>query len=186
MDYLIAPTLFQNKTCRLPGIGTLAVITNTAETDIGKSFIKAPVSSIIFAASQEDENIFNEFTALSELIKKDLDEKGVVTLNGVGDFTKNAEGIISFQPQQLNDFFIPSVTAKRIVRQNVPHSMLVGDKETTNTVMAEYFVEEEVELKPTTDRWWVCAIVLGVIGLCIVAVYIAQNGVNLFGNVTRF
>lgn len=178
MDYLIAPTLFQNKTCRLPGIGTLSVITNTAETDFVNTQIKAPVPSIIFSASQDDENVFNEFTALSELIKKDLDEKGSVTLKGVGDFIKNEEGIISFIPQQVNQLFTPPVVAERVIRQDAEHAILVGDKETTNTVMTEYFVEDE---KPK-DRWWIWAIVLGLIGLGILGYYISQHGFNLLGN----
>ena len=183
MDYLIAPALFQNKTCRLPGIGTLAVITNTAETDFVNSQINAPVQSIIFSASEDDENKFNEFTALSELIKKDLDEKGSVTLKGVGDFVKNEEGIISFIPQLLNERFTLPVAAKIIIRQNAGHTMLVGDKETTNTVMAEYFIEEEQSI---TNRWWIWAIVLGVIGIGILVFYISQNGFNLLGNAIGF
>ena len=186
MDYLIAPALFQNKTCRLPGIGTLTVITSSAETDLGKSLIKAPVPSIVFSAAQQEENIFNEFTALSELIKKDLDEKGTVTLKGVGDFLKNKEGTIDFLPQPLPQLFTPPVVAERIIRQHAEHAMLVGDKETTNKVMSEYFVEDEVEQKPATNRWWLWAIVLGVVGTVILALYILQNGFNLLGNAAGF
>lgn len=186
MDYLIAPALFQNKTCKLPRIGTLTVITSTAETDVGKSLIKAPVPSIVFSAAQEEENIFNEFTALSELIKKDLDEKGRVTLKGVGDFFKNKEGVIDFLPLPLPQRFTPPVVAARIIRQHAEHSMLVGDKETANKVMNEYFVEEGVDEKPPTNRWWIWAIVLGVIGTAILALYILQNGFNLLGNAAGF
>ena len=171
MEYLIAPTLFQNKTCRLPGIGTLSVITHSAETDFANAQIKSPVPSVVFSASQEEESVFNEFTALSELIKKDLDEKGTVTLKGVGDFIKNGEGGISFLPQKINAVFIPPVAAARVTRQNTEHTMLVGDKETTNTAMTEYF--EEDGKKPS--RWWVWVIVLGVIVLTILAYYLSHR-----------
>jgi hypothetical protein len=160
MDYLIAPTLFKNKTCRLPGIGTISVITNTAETDFVNTQIKAPVPTIVFSVSQDDENVFNEFTALSELIKKDLDEKGSVTLRGIGDFIKDEEGVISFIPQQIN------------------HAILVGDKETTNTVMTEYFEEEEEK----KDRWWIWAIVLGAIGTGVLVYYLLQHDGTNLGN----
>ena len=190
MDYLIAPTLFQNKICRLPGIGTLEVITNAAETDFVNSKIKAPLPSIIFSASQDDANIFNEFTALSELIQKDLNDKGIVPLKGVGQFIKNEEGIISFVSLQLNERFTPTVTAENIMRQHAEHTILVGDKKTTNTVMTEYFVEEEneneQEEQPKKDRWWISAIVLGVVGLAIIVFYILQNGFNLLGNSISF
>ena len=186
MDYLIAPTLFQNKTCRLPGIGTLNIVTASAETDFINTQIRAPLPSVVFIAELEDTDVYNEFTALSELIKKDLDEKGMVTLKGVGDFLKNKEGSIDFLPQPLPRLFTPPVVAERIIRQHAEHAMLVGDKETTNKVMSEYFVEDEAEEKPATNRWWIWAIVLGVIGAAILALYILQNGFNLLGNAAGF
>jgi hypothetical protein len=178
MDYLIAPTLFKNKTCRLPGIGTISVITNTAETDFVNTQIKAPVPTIVFSVSQDDENVFNEFTALSELIKKDLDEKGSVTLRGIGDFIKDEEGVISFIPQQINPAFTPPVIAERVIRQDAEHAILVGDKETTNTVMTEYFEEEEEK----KDRWWIWAIVLGAIGTGVLVYYLLQHDGTNLGN----
>jgi len=186
MDYLIAPTLFQNKICRLPGIGTLSVITNKAENDFVNSRLSAPLPSIIFSASKGNENRFNEFTALSELIKKDLDEKGSVTIQSVGNFIKNELGDVDFIPLEINKIFTPVVIAERVIRNATEHTILVGDKETTNKVMSEYFVEDEVEEKPTRSRWWIWAIVLGVIGAAILALYILQNGFNLLGNAAGF
>lgn len=183
MDYLLAPTLFQNKICRLPGIGTLSVITNKAENDFFNSRLSAPLPSIIFSASKNNENTFNEFTALSELIKKDLDEKGCVTIQSVGNFIKNEVGDIDFIPLEINKIFTPVVIAERVIRNATQHSILVGDKETTNFEMSEYFVEENKELK---DNWWIWATVLGLVGAAIVGYYILENGFNLLGNTTAF
>jgi hypothetical protein len=178
MDYLIAPTLFLNRTCRLPGIGTLSVVTSAAESDFHNSQIKAPVPSILFSASKDDENVFNEFTALSELIKKDLDEKRSVNLKGVGDFIKNEDGLISFVPIHLSLRFTPPVHVEIVNRQHLEHAMLVGDKETTNIEMTQYFVEEE----KTTLAWWVWAIILGIVGIAILVYYFSRQGFNLLGN----
>ena len=184
MDYLIAPTLFQNKTCRLPGIGTLSVVTHAAETDFVNTQIKAPVPSISFAASQDDENIFNEFTALSELIKKDLDEKGTVILKGVGEFIKHGDGSIHFVPLGINHLFTQPVLAERIIREDKEHTILVGDKETTTKVMSGFFVEEKAAAP--TDKWWIWAIVLAVIAVTIIAGYIySQEGNNSLGNAVK-
>lgn len=183
MDYLIAPTLFQNKTCRLPGIGTLSIVTSKAEPDFVNSRLCAPVPSIIFSASQDNENVFNEFSALSELIKKDLDEKGSVTIQSVGNFIKNEDGIIDFIPQQINKLFTPAVITERVIRKATEHGILVGDKETTNIEMSEYFVEENEE---PSDNWWIWAIILGVVGAGIVGYYIWEKGFNLLGNGVAF
>jgi hypothetical protein len=182
MDYLIAPTLFQNKTCRLPGIGTLSVITGKAATDFVKSSMSAPFPSIIFSAAQKDENVFNEFSALSELIKKELDEKGNVTIKSVGDFTKNDVGGIVFIPQQVNKILIPAVVAERVVRKATEHVILVGDKETTNFEMSGYFVEEDNNDKVKGHYWWIGPVVLGLVAAGIICYYIMQHGFNLFGN----
>jgi hypothetical protein len=183
MDYLIAPTLFKNKTCRLPGIGTLSVITTKAENDFANSLLYAPAPFISFAASQEDENIFNEFTALSELIKRDLDSKGSVIIQSVGSFIVNEERGIDFIPLEIDKVFTQPVVAKRVIREAIEHPILVGDKETTNFEMSEYFVEEK---KETEDNWWIWAIVLGIVGLGLVVYYILEHGFNLLGDGMKY
>jgi len=58
--------------------------------------------------------------------------------------------------------------------------LLVGDKKTTNVEMTEFLNEEASVIKP--DRWWIWAIVLGLIGIGLLAIYFNQNGWNLLGN----
>jgi nucleoid DNA-binding protein len=184
MEYLIAPTLFQKKTCRLPGIGTLSLKNHPAVSNVAAAIIKAPEPFISFSpANENDKNVFNEFTALSELIKNDIEEKGNVTLRGVGDFIKRENGAIDFAPSYIHPLFMPDVTATRVIRQNAEHAILVGDKETTSTKMSGYFVDAEESETPAKDRWWIWAIVLVAIGLAVVGIYLFQNGFNFFGNV---
>ncbi len=181
MDYLIAPTLFQNKTCRLPGIGTFTVITNTTKLESHSKQIDAPATSIIFTPLQEDKNGFNEFTALSELIKKDLHATGKVNLQGIGDFIKNEDGTIGFIPLQLSQHFTPPVVAELAIHQDATYSRLVGDRETSDIALPVYLEEEKI----VKGRWWIWAIILGAIGAGILIYYIAQNGFGLLGNAIR-
>lgn len=184
MEYLIAPILFKKRSCRLPGIGTLSVKNHPASYNITAAVIKAPEPFISFSPAKEnDDNVFNEFTALSELIRKDIDEKGTVTIKGVGEFIKRESGEIDFLPLQTDPLFMPEVTAIRVIRQNAEHTMLVGDKETTNTQMTGYFVDAEEAAMPVKDRWWIWAIVMLTIGLAVIGLYLLQNGCNLLGNV---
>ena len=59
---------------------------------------------------------------------------------------------------------------------------VVGDKETTNVEMTEFF-SETTEVK---DKWWVGAIVLGVAGLAAVGYYLYMNGFNDLGSKSVF
>ncbi len=181
MEYLIAPTLFQNKTCRLPGIGTLEIVVKSADTYFGHHEILAPIPSIVFEPSTASENVFNEFTALSELLKRDLQQKGIVTLKGIGDFILNADDSIGFLPVQINEAFLQPVVADRVLRQDVEHTILVGDREVTNTVMADYYEEEAQRI--SKNKWWIIALILAAIGIAAIVIYISIFGLNSFGNI---
>ena len=181
MDYLIAPTLFQNKTCRLPGIGVFTVISNNAKIDSHDKLITAPVPSIVFTALRDDKNGFNEFTALSELIKKDLYVVGKVNLKGIGDFVKNEDGTIGFIPLQLSRHFTPPVVAELAIHEDATYSRLVGDRETSDIALPGSLAEDEI----VKDRWWIWAIILGAIGAGILIYYIAQNGLDILGNAIK-
>ena len=176
---IIAASFFQRKSCVLPGIGKLSLVTYPATADFSSKQIMAPVQKIIFTPVATDENLFNEFSAISELIKKKLDEEGVVSLAGIGVFDKSNSGDIKFTSIQLDEHIQVPVTAIRVIRERAEHAMLVGDKETTNTEMTELLNEEE---EPAKDRWWIWAIVLGAAGLSLLAIYLYQHGINAFGN----
>ncbi len=182
MDYLIAPTLFQNKTCRLPGIGAFTLETGTAITETHNKLINAPVPSIVFTPLPHDKDGFNEFTALSELIKKDLHNIGRVNLKGVGDFVKNPDGSVGFIPVQLNANFTPPVVAEIAIHSDAVFARLVGDTETFNSTQPTYFAEEKI----IKDRWWIWAIVLGTIGLAVLVFYLSQHGFNMLGNAVDY
>lgn len=177
---LIAPAFFQKKFCRLPGIGQLTLTTTPAEIDFSNKQIVAPLQSIVFVPISGNENSYNEFSAISELMKKNLDEEGSINLAGIGDFYKETNGTIRFEPIVLNPVFIQPVSAVRTIRQDAAHNLLVGDKKTTNVEMTEFLNEEASVIKP--DRWWIWAIVLGLIGIGLLAVYFNQNSWNLLGN----
>ena len=183
MYNVIAPSFFQRKQCHLPGIGSLFLITHPAQTDFVNAQIKAPVQEIKFTAVADDENIFNEFSAISELMKRTLDEERTVVLDGVGTFTKDGAGDIHFAAIHLDAIYTPPVTAGRVIRQDSQHNILVGDRETNSTVMTEFFNDEEVVVK---NRWWVWAIALGAAAIAVLSFYFYTNGWNGLGNVIGY
>lgn len=180
MYQIIAPSLFQNKICRLPGIGTLKMVAHSAETDFVNTSIKSPAETIDFIAESKGENVFNEFSAMSEILLQKLNQEGSYLLDGIGTFTKDMDGKINFAAVSIDPVFIPAVTAERVIRQDASHAILVGDQHTTNHQMTEYYSEQA----PANNRWWVWALILAAVGIAALLLYFARNGLQVLGNVS--
>lgn len=185
MHTIIAPSFFHKKYCVLPGIGKLTLVTQPATSDFTNQLIEAPVQQIIFTPSVQNDYLFNEFSAISDLIKRKLEEQGLVDMPGIGRFTKAPDGSVDFAAATINEDLLMPVEAKRAVRENAVHNILVGDKETTNTVMAEMLTEEE-PVSGYKRKWWVWALTIAAIALLLIALYIYQNGVNNFSSNLSF
>lgn len=180
---MIASSFFQKRSCRLPGIGNLELVTTPAEYDFGTKQIRAPRQSILFISTPSSSDYFNEFSAISQLMKDALEKNGSVEITGLGSFTKDSSGVIQFSAYPSNEDFFQPVAAEKVIHKDAEHSILVGDKETTNIEMNEYYSDEPIEKK---YKWWVWAIVLGAVGIIAIAFYLFQHGFNAFGSKTGF
>ncbi|HMO61792.1 MAG TPA: hypothetical protein PKC39_12780 [Ferruginibacter sp.] len=181
MFNLIAISFLQKKYCRLPGIGSLTLVAQPAETDFVNSAIKAPTEEIVFKAENGDATgSFNEFTAISEIMLRQLNDGLPVEISGVGTFTQTG-GIISFEPVVLSNMYTPAVHAVRVIRKDAEHQMLVGDKETTNTVMAGLLNDKPAAVQ----RWWIWALVAALASLTVLFLYLSQNGFNGLGSMAK-
>ena len=198
MNHLIALYLFQNKTCPLPGLGTLSINTSAAEADFTIKQIAAPKPVIQFDDKETDASGLlnyvattthsNEYEVTEALdhfcdnLKTEISNQSNVKLDGIGNFFVDANGHIKFKEEELPEVFLQPVYAERVIHPKAEHNILVGDKETTNTVMTE-FLNEKPEVK---DRWWIWAIVLGTIGLLMLVIYFTEiNGASPFGNAIK-
>jgi hypothetical protein len=180
MEQNIASYLFRNGYCILPGIGKLTLVTTPAETDFMNSRINAPVQTIFFSNEDKNASIFNELSAVSEHLKMMLDAKGTVLLKGIGTFSKDDNDSIHFMPLQIDAALSNPVHVERVVHQHAEHTMLVGDKETTNVVMTEYFSDIPVQ----KSRWWIGALIIAAVAIILLIVHIAQNDDSKFsGNI---
>ncbi|MEO6229728.1 MAG: hypothetical protein ABJB11_13555 [Ferruginibacter sp.] len=178
MYQIIAPTLFQSKICRLPGIGTLKMATIPAQTDFVNGQISAPAETIEFLQEPFGEKIFNEFSAIAELLKKTLDENGTAFLKGIGTFTRGANDNVEFTGVQIKPALAQNVSFERVIRENAEHAILVGDQQTTNVQMTEFFTEKPI----VKYNWKIMAIILGAVGVAVLAFYLSKYGFNAFGN----
>lgn len=198
MQKQITSYLFQYKTCPLPGLGTLSVLQSGAEADFTNKMIAAPGFFIEFMNVETDaDGLLNYLSGTTgksidkvkesleyfcDNLKKKITDESNVKLDGIGNFFADASGKIRFKQEELPAAFLQPVFAERVIHPDAEHQILVGDKETTNTVMTE-FLTPKLETK---DRWLIWAIVLGVTGLLLFTIYITMfNGNSTFGNVIK-
>jgi hypothetical protein len=195
MHRLIASYLFQNKSCPLPGLGTLSMVAGKAELDFLNTAIKAPATRIVFEAKESDASNLLDYiaTKTDSTVLQTIERLGhfchslktatmanhPATLDGVGNFFTDSSGNINFKCNHLPAIFLQPVTAERVIHPQAEHQILVGDKETTSTVMTEYYTETPV----VKNRWWIWAIVLGAIAAIGILIYLnSDNASAMFGN----
>jgi nucleoid DNA-binding protein len=189
----IAAYLFQLNSISLPGLGTFSVIINSATSDFSGKVIKAPGMSTCFSTGINEDSAaaFLQYVAQKEgvgsqqareqyqqwcsHVKEQLQMDKEVKFAGVGTMQQQADTIV-FEQAKLPSAFFPDVAAERVVHPEAEHTMLVGDKETTNVVMTEYFAAPP-EAK---NRWWIWALLLALLGAGVVIFQLMSNGSGVF------
>ena len=198
MQNQIASYLFQQKICPLPGLGTLSVLNSVAEADFTNKSITPPKSFIQFTNTETDTTgLVNYLSAITggtkyevtealdhfcDNLKNKIIDQENIKLESIGNFFVDGSGKINFKTAELPAAFLQPVFAERVIHPDAEHHILVGDKETTNTVMTELLAPKTV----TKDRWWIWAIILGAIGLTALLIYFTElKGTVPFGNTIK-
>ncbi len=195
MHTIITSYLFQHKACPLPGLGTLAVISKQAEYDfLNKSFLP-PLQETIFNKEETEADLLVDYiaakqncsviTAIDLLgkfcngLKHELSVNGNAAIKFAGTLLSEADGSIRFEQTALPAYLQVAVVAEKVIHPEATHTMLVGDRETTNLQMAEYYTETELP----KNYWWVWVLVLFAIALAAIFIYINQSSLSsFFGN----
>ena len=182
----------------MPGLGTLSVLNSGAEADFTNKLITAPKSFIQFNNAETDTAGLLNYLVLTtgadkyevtealdhfcDNLKNKIADQSDMQIESIGTFFVDGSGNINFTPQELPTAFVQPVFAERVIHPDAEHQILVGDKETTNTVMTGYFNETPA----VKDRWWIWAIVLSVTGLIALLIYFTElNGASPFGNAIK-
>jgi len=198
MQKQIAGFLFQHKNCPLPGVGTLQMQHTAAVGDFTNKTIAAPRASISFVNTDTDPSALLNYLAATtggttyevkegldhfcDKIKSDLQAQQQVELPGIGVFYADASGKINFTEDALPESFVQPVYAERVIHPNEEHHILVGDKESTNTLMTEMLAPKEER----RENWWIWALVLGLVAVTLILLYFAmKNDASAFGNAIK-
>ena len=181
MQQIICNFLFRNGYCPLPSVGSLNISTDASKLILGEHSITAPRKKIQLLPQEISRQPLVEFIAASQDIDyttanknlenfvediKNLKQKEDLIIGEAGKFEVDENGYLIFTEQKIFTNFFPEVKANRVVRSNQSHEMLVGDKETTNEKMTEYF-SNETTAGPGKVWLWISLVLIIIAGLVI-------------------
>jgi hypothetical protein len=189
--------LIQHKSINIPGLGTIFIEQLPATFDVVNKRILPPHYEFRFNKyfDTPDKEFFNYlsfekgipdyeairlYNQFAQDLRDSIKQEDRAEWEGVGVFTKNSAGDMSFE--SLTDprpLYMP-VPAIRVIRDKASHAVLVGDKEKTTVEMTGLLNEEKIERhSPEKIAWWVYALILFIIALIFIIFYFYQNGFTM-------
>jgi hypothetical protein len=186
--------LIRHKQLILPEIGTITIQMQPARTQFVErtvlppefsfnfSPISKPISNKFFSwlshqlGVPESEAIvsFNDFALL---FKNDLENGKIIQWNRLGRFSRNSSNEIIFHPEEKDFLFFQPVHAEKVLRENVKHHLIVGEKERTASDLSEVLHVPET-LSSRRDQWWIWPVAIIVILTIYIAWFLSENGSN--------
>lgn len=197
MDRLVRTYLLQKSKVSIPGLGTIYVDRSPARSDfINKQllppsyhfrfdkYFDAPSKDFFtFLASNkhiEDYEAIKVYNEWATSLRNNMGTEQATFIEGIGTLRRDTSGDVLFEAVAPPFSFNPPVPAKRIVRSNVKHKMIVGDKEVNNEDSAPYLFEDAARKKLS---WWAYAAIIVVVSIIAIAIHYYRSGNPLpFGN----
>ncbi len=188
--------LAQHKSISIPGLGALVTENVPAITDFVNrqihpvqrkwrfdKYFDAPDRDFYnYLAHQQNIPDFEAIRWYNEFaydLRNQIRMSGSATWKGIGVFTRELNGEISFEQLHSAYELYPTVAAERVVRSSVNHAILVGDKEKTTHEMTEYFNEDKKPPTTTAEfqiSWKKFAWVLATLALVLLIFHVSRNG----------
>ena len=175
----------------IPGVGRFYKVRNAAQHDFVNRMFIPPAYTIRFKEEQvrADKHLFSFISR-----EKGIDEVEAIRhyhdfsyqfsdhvkrfsqthLPGVGVLKKGNDGSLSFTADEMFAGYFVATPAERILRRDITHPLVVGDKETTTCEMQVRL--DDVDEEKTKSRWWIWALLLGIAAAAAIAFYYLQHG----------
>lgn len=197
MVNLVRTYLLQNKSISIPGLGTIYIERTPAQSDFVNRQLLPPSYHFRFdkyfdapgrefftylAARKNIEDfeaikLYNEW-ALG--LRNNIGTDHSAILEGVGTLKRDDSGDIVFEPSAMPQSYSITVPAERVIRSNEKHSILVGDRETSNVEMTGLLHDKVHREK---ESWWIYALILAAIALTAILFHYFKTGSSApFGN----
>jgi hypothetical protein len=194
MFSLLNSYLFQHRSISIPGLGTIYLETLPASIDTSTQNMLPPLYYFRFdkyfdspdrqffsflAAQQQiaDYEALRLYNDFSYQVKEKINQNESFNWEGVGVLKKDADGNIAFESAINNPVFMQPVPARKVIRPDARHVLLVGDTERTSTEMNAWLnQEQELDNK---RPWWIYALIVGVLSVLVLVYYFSSHGWNM-------
>ena len=160
--------LFQNKQVAIPQVGVFQLVQKPAMLDYANKLIQPPSFTVQFSSTEVEHHIDDTYLnsngfSLDEFGKrlKIAIEKGRLIWNGVGSF-QSKNGQIEFYPQQISVDALTAVDANKVLRENVQHQVLQGEKQVMQSIkdMDDEVIQPMEKNSYTLIVGWILVIIL--------------------------
>ncbi len=193
MEKVLTDYLYEFKNCPLPSVGVLQLNDGHAKFLPGENRMIAPIPFISLEQGESPVHALHSYLADRFHIPQAQAEERLRTycdqlqhmqayeelsLANAGSFYMDESGQLHFKSRSLPAVYFPDVVAERVIHPDVAHPMLVGDTHTNSTAMTELLQDEA----PKKSRWWIAAVLLGVLALSLIVVYYSNNSMGETGN----
>ncbi|HTQ66681.1 MAG TPA: hypothetical protein VMI12_17940 [Puia sp.] len=194
MFNLLNSYLFQHKSISIPGMGTIYMEILPASVDTSTKNMLPPLyyfrfdkyfdapgrQFFSFLAAQKNMEDFEALKWYNEFafeLRNQMNEKGKVKWEGVGELKKDEEGNIVFESSLGNPFFLQPVPARKVIHPDAKHVLIVGDMERTSDEMSELLQTEPEEER--RKSWWIFALIIGIVAILAIVLHFSSHGWKL-------
>ena len=190
MNAALYSYLLQHKSLSIPGLGTIFIERVPARSDFVNKQLLPPAYHFRFnkyfdapgkdffaylALQQKmaDYEAIRWYNEWAYELRNKISSENPVTLEKLGVLHKDFSGEISFEAERPVPSYLEAVPAKRVIRSQSKHTVLVGDREFSNQQAAEFLHEETIVEK---ESWWIYALVLTAFSLIVLFFHFYKNG----------
>lgn len=187
MYSLLYKYLMLHEQVAIPGVGRFYKHREPARQDFVNNMYQPPAHYIFFKEEQAnaDRKLYrfiskshgmNEVEAIRYFhefaykIKEHVRHFNSIEMDGLGVLKRNANGSLTFIPENILDGYLSPTAAEKLPR----HPVALVDA--TSPVTAEQQVVFEDQYRSKKSYWWVWALILGVAGVAAIAYYYWLHG----------
>ena len=153
---LVTKYLLRYKRVAIPNVGTFEIVAHSPQLDVADKRLTSPVYQArhnqddhvpehqfhFFAKDGIDENkLRDELYSFGERLRRQV-QNSPFHWKGLGTLKYTSSSVL-FEPDEIVLDSLQAVTAEKVIRQNVQHNMLVGDREMNSQQVNEVLTRVE-------------------------------------------